>query len=615
MATPSKGVVGAIIPSNFASENPAYTNGSLPFYWKEETRNKKCGRLAVWSSDGYIHNVTKGREDGPVCHYRCQYREKEDCTGTLSVIPNGRVTNRVIHNCQQDQAVIDRGKEILCQSRQSDESAYFSSPSMPFSATLPGSPMPEQLLELDTNHLLRFLFDAGGETDLSHTQRDNPSDLSREQGGQLPDGNLQLLSTRENTDNGIQSSFAIKEATRPPRIATLVQVQEVQTVTIICNLDHGHPTSTVAWSKEGTVVNFVSDERITIVRNKQYEQLQIQDFQQSDEGMYQVSALNSVGNDVRSIKIAYNGSSGSKPKFTSNPQDQRSVSPGSLVIFSAEATGDNVRYKWRHNGEDMSDEDWRITGSNMTTLVITSAELKDEGKYELVASNEHGKDYSIPADLEFRVDELCEAQMAVSESSGPTLSYSFNSCMADNQGTGAGIQTSTRYYDIVPTQATDNGGSSELATGHLHTSHVDTVSTDLKLSTEATDTGEHSELVITGLMQRLVLPSNNEINSTLSVACNSQNSGIEELCPVLENVSNYEQLQIQDFQQSDEGMYQFCAHNGMGSAVDSITVHCNGSSEGLFEDVKFRVEESDEGIKRPTQATDNVGSLELDRSN
>lgn len=548
MATSSKGVVRAIIPSEFASEHPEYTNESRPFYWKEKTRKKKSGRPAVCSSDGRVYHVTKGTL---LCHYRCRHRGI--CTGTLIVHPNGKVVNHVKHNCSPDLDVIRRGKEKLdeCRSRQSEESGYSSSPSVPCSATLPGSPLLGQL--------------------------------------------LQPLSTGENTDNGIQSLIGINETTRPPRILRLLQEQEDQTVIIHCNLDRGHPTSTVTWYKEGSVINLDSDERITIVSNKHYEQLQIRDFQQSDEGMYQLYAFNDVGNDVGSI--AYNGNSGSKPEFIRNPQDQRNVSPGFPVIFSAIADGDHVSFQWKHNGELLTDDD-RISGSNDHQLNIFPAMLKDEGKYEVVASNEHGEVFSIPAFLIFRVEKSDEAQMAVSESSDPTLS--FNSYMPDNQGTGVGFQTSTRCY-TVPTretdtgaalatqynphhnrevlnfsasnnqllsmlkdeeliffreksdearmavsesgdpilsfncyvtdmqsieagihtsaQATDTDGSSELATGLLH---VDNAMTTCKLVTEAIGTSEPTELV-TGLMQRLSLPGTKRFNP-----CNSQNRAVEE---------------------------------------------------------------------------------------
>ena len=146
-----------------------------------------------------------------------------------------------------------------------------------------------------------------------------------------------------------------------------------------------------------------------------------------------------------------------------------------------------------------------------------------------VASNKHGEVSSIPARLEFRVEESCEAQMAVSESSDTTLFYSFSSCMTDDQGIGAGIQMSSRC-DTVPTQATDTGCSSKLATGLLH---VDNAMRRFRLATEATSTSEPVELVI-GLMQGLGLPSNKKIN-----ACNSQNRALEEsqIMPLTDSVS------------------------------------------------------------------------------
>ena len=228
-----------------------------------------------------------------------------------------------------------------------------------------------------------------------------------------------FLSTEKTSkDTGVQSYAAIMEYTRPLNIVKLKQFYLPHTAVIQCDLDRGHPPSNVTWLKDGTVIDFNSDSRITVVNNKHYEQLHIQDFQQSDVGVYQVQAFNNVESAI-SITVDCNGSSedlfeGSKPKFRSNPQ------------------------------------------------------------------------------VSIREEEPCSAQMPVSDL------YSIM-----EQGTRTGIETSTRN-DIVPAQAMDSGGSSELATEHFHTAHhVDTISTDLKLRTKPTDTSESTGFVVTGLVPRV----------------------------------------------------------------------------------------------------------------
>ena len=405
-----------------------------------------------------------------------------------------------------------------------------------------------------------------------------------------------LLSTEKTSkDTGVQSYAAIMEYTRLPNIVKLKQFYlPPHTAVIQCDLDRGHPSSNVTWYKDGTVIDFNSDERITVVNNKHYEQLHIQDFQQSDVGVYQVQAFNNVGSAV-SIAVHCNGSSedlfeGSKPKFTSNPQDHFNVLPGSWVQLSAKATGDNVTYHWKHDGENVIDEKERVTGSTTQVLTISSAELKDEGKFELIACNKHGEVHSTPAYLCIRVVEPCNAQTLVSERSDL---YNFISSM--EQGIRKEIETLTEY-DILPTQAIDESDSSELATEHFHTAHhVDTISTDLKLRTKPTDTSESSRFVVTRRAPRvdsegLFLKP----NPTLLYFNSS-------------NVDN-------------PNLYQFETHKGIGTGIETSTrydivpTHAidNGGSSGLATEHSHTSDNDAEvDLKPAKEATGNDESSEL----
>ena len=497
MATPSEGVVGAIVPSDFARENPVYTNGSFPFYWKEETRKKKSGRQAVCSSDGRIHHVTKGKE---VCHYRCRHRTL--CKGTLIVDPkkNGKVVNHVKHCCLPDQDVIRRGQEILgsqarpCPFRSADRFQFGERTSeelgyAPFYMEQPCSFPGETDLSIQQSNppavegnLLQSLFTG----DILHPEHNSglylqqmlsesltisPNILRVREGcnailtctndnGSYPTecitwsgplgiigqdqsdrvysmGNLLFIREVKHNDGGsyqckgmttgIKSSVAVMEVNRPPTILNPESVQQIhlqQTAFIDCDIDRGFPTSTVTWSKNNTLIN---DARITVMNDG----LQIRDVQQSDEGVYTCCARNIEGSAslMIAVRVCYNGSSneGSQPKITRNPQDQLGVFPGSQVQFSAEATGDNVKYQWKHNGEDTTDENGRITGSKTQVLTIFSAEEKDEGTYECVAFNEHGNAFSTPALLELiKEQEICRPQLTLLQSSGPA--YDLDTC-------------------------------------------------------------------------------------------------------------------------------------------------------------------------------------------
>ena len=354
-------------------------------------------------------------------------------------------------------------------------------------------------------------------------------------------------------ETGTQSSVSTLKVAKPPAILYPIKKQTIylgETGFISCDIDLGDPASTVLWYKDNTVI---SDARVTIIDTG----LQIRDVQQSDEGVYMCCAHNIVGST--SLMIAVSCSDGSQlgvpPKFIRNPEDQLGVLPGSEVHFSTEGDGINVRYRWKHNGVYISDNN-KVAGSNTQSLTIFSAELNDEGMYKCVASNEHDEVHSEPAILELiRVEESNIAQMTVSQTSDPTQFCSFNDCMIDRQNFGmiefqyqdneTGIQTSFRY-NIVPTEATDSVGSSGLSNEHSNT-HTLSINSNLLTGetntgepsalvvgnsndlAETTDNSEPSELVVTGPMQRMCLLSNNGIDSTLSQVCNSQNTVSEEL--------------------------------------------------------------------------------------
>ncbi|MEO5914552.1 MAG: immunoglobulin domain-containing protein [Luteolibacter sp.] len=87
-----------------------------------------------------------------------------------------------------------------------------------------------------------------------------------------------------------------------------------------------------------------------------------------------------VGTNVGS---AYTFLLGRVPEITQQPQS-RTVVPGVPVIFSVVATGHGpLSYRWRKNGS-------QIAGANQPSYTIPSAQVADQGSYDVVVSNTGG---------------------------------------------------------------------------------------------------------------------------------------------------------------------------------------------------------------------------------
>lgn len=523
------------------------------------------------------------------------------CQYTVSVYPDGMVLDRVRHYCQPKQ---DEGKDKSRSRQLEESGYRSSSPNipMPHSATSSGNmpPMPMPLIDREAS--LQPLLSGNEATNPPHTQhvrhssvdmymehrlsRENqapcivPDRLTVKEGcnvflkckysdGTYPTGHITwygphgIIGQNENDrvyssahllsidpvmlsdsgdywctlETGIQSYVSNLKVTKPPAILNPIKKQTIclgETGSIDCYIDLGFPASTVIWYKDDAII---SDARITIMDNR----LQIQNIQHSDEGIYMCCAHNVVGSASVMIAVSCSDDSqlGVLPEFTTNPQDQLDVIHGSAVAFSAEA-GNDVEYRWKHNGVYMRDEILRVNGSNTPSLTIFSAELENEGTYKCVASNEHGEVPSQSARLELRKEWSGIPQMTVLQSSHH-FNYPFDGFMKDDQnigqfvpqyqGTGTEMQQKSKA-----TQTTVSVSSWELPTEESSTSPVDTES--IKLLKEGTDTGEHSELIRE--WQRM-FNSYGEIDSTTLLDCNSQDTVGEELHVSPQEESNISQ--------------------------------------------------------------------------
>ena len=72
---------------------------------------------------------------------------------------------------------------------------------------------------------------------------------------------------------------------------------------IRCEVDLGFPTSVVSWYKDSVIININSSARLTRLSHG----LQIQNVQQSDEGVYECYPRNEVGFDSLFITVAFRG--------------------------------------------------------------------------------------------------------------------------------------------------------------------------------------------------------------------------------------------------------------------------------------------------------------------
>ena len=87
------------------------------------------------------------------------------------------------------------------------------------------------------------------------------------------------------------------------------------------------------------------------------------------------------------------------PKIIQHPRSM-SVATGADITMSVRATGDNLRYQWKKNGIDLSDDD-RHHGTGTDTLHIVKVEKMGDNKarYRCSVRSEIGEEFSDEAVL------------------------------------------------------------------------------------------------------------------------------------------------------------------------------------------------------------------------
>ncbi|ROL62000.1 choice-of-anchor D domain-containing protein [Bacteroidetes/Chlorobi group bacterium ChocPot_Mid] len=104
--------------------------------------------------------------------------------------------------------------------------------------------------------------------------------------------------------------------------------------------------------------------------------LAINNVQTSDAGSYDCVVTGSCGNPQTSQ--AANLSVTESPGISTHPSSQTKC-PGENVTFTVTASGDNISYQWRKNGND-------ISGANTNTLTLNAISQSDAGNYSVLVS-------------------------------------------------------------------------------------------------------------------------------------------------------------------------------------------------------------------------------------
>jgi hypothetical protein len=90
--------------------------------------------------------------------------------------------------------------------------------------------------------------------------------------------------------------------------------------------------------------------------------------------------------------------------ISSNPRTQ-SVDENQLVTFSISASGGDLVYQWRKDGQS-------ILGATQSTLIIASASVSDYGVYDVVVSNSESSATSLSALLTIQADVKFSVSLA-----------------------------------------------------------------------------------------------------------------------------------------------------------------------------------------------------------
>lgn len=78
--------------------------------------------------------------------------------------------------------------------------------------------------------------------------------------------------------------------------------------------------------------------------------------------------------------------------------------PGTIIVFTVEATGSDLTYQWQKNGRNLTDGT-NYSGTTTANLTVMNAMEIDEGNYTCVLTNAVNSITSNAAELTLREKE------------------------------------------------------------------------------------------------------------------------------------------------------------------------------------------------------------------
>ena len=124
---------------------------------------------------------------------------------------------------------------------------------------------------------------------------------------------------------------------------------------------------------------------------------------------------------IQSVSQMFSVHTADPPSIIAHPQELKDVVSEKFAMLTVQATGtEPLSYQWQHEVKWMSGE-WRscdvekFSGTNSSSLIISSVQKSDEGGYRCIVSNIVGSQSSEPAQLTtgekfrsvYRVHILC----------------------------------------------------------------------------------------------------------------------------------------------------------------------------------------------------------------
>ena len=97
-----------------------------------------------------------------------------------------------------------------------------------------------------------------------------------------------------------------------------------------------------------------------------------------------------------------------EPEIINHPESFKELSPGKTVAFTVQVTGTepmHYQWEWKPALDGDGSEEWqpcnteRFSGTESSTLVISSVQKLNEGSYRTIISNYAGSKTSQPAKL------------------------------------------------------------------------------------------------------------------------------------------------------------------------------------------------------------------------